>query len=236
PNHQLVVLRQDLLQALIEVGLQILVILHAVRVDERLDPQIGVPVLSIDLIPANVKVGVGEKLGHLVDELLEEFISPFLGGISNGIRSLRIDLVRTGVAGQFWISDKPRPTVAGRIELREDADAAIVRVGHKVAELALRIIHAIGSHLVQLRKALALDAKALVIGEVQVQNVQLYRRHPIHITFEHIERNEVAADVDEQDRKSTRLNSSHVKISYAVFCLKKKNKTARPSDLTKTSP
>src|SRR5690349_22954339 len=27
-----------------------------------------------------------------------------------------------------------------------------------------------------------------------------------------------------QDRKSTRLNSSHVEISYAVFCLKKKNK------------
>src|SRR5690349_22662505 len=28
----------------------------------------------------------------------------------------------------------------------------------------------------------------------------------------------------EQDRKSTRLNSSHVEISYAVFCLKKKKK------------
>src|SRR3989442_7433489 len=28
----------------------------------------------------------------------------------------------------------------------------------------------------------------------------------------------------EKDRKSTRLNSSHVRISYAVFCLKKKNK------------
>src|SRR5690606_41946495 len=28
--------------------------------------------------------------------------------------------------------------------------------------------------------------------------------------------------VGRQDRKSTRLNSSHVKISYAVFCLKKK--------------
>src|SRR5690554_318380 len=27
------------------------------------------------------------------------------------------------------------------------------------------------------------------------------------------------------DRKSTRLNSSHVRISYAVFCLKKKNST-----------
>src|SRR6266496_510861 len=29
------------------------------------------------------------------------------------------------------------------------------------------------------------------------------------------------------DRKSTRLNSSHVEISYAVFCLKKKNKGAQ---------
>src|SRR3712207_8907661 len=28
-----------------------------------------------------------------------------------------------------------------------------------------------------------------------------------------------------QDRKSTRLNSSHANISYAVFCLKKKKKT-----------
>src|SRR5690606_41777008 len=32
----------------------------------------------------------------------------------------------------------------------------------------------------------------------------------------------VAKLVEQGDRKSTRLNSSHVKISYAVFCLKKK--------------
>src|SRR2546430_13685758 len=30
-----------------------------------------------------------------------------------------------------------------------------------------------------------------------------------------------------RDRKSTRLNSSHSQISYAVFCLKKKKKTTR---------
>src|SRR3712207_8931659 len=30
---------------------------------------------------------------------------------------------------------------------------------------------------------------------------------------------------DHEDRKSTRLNSSHANISYAVFCLKKKTKT-----------
>src|SRR3984893_18207016 len=32
------------------------------------------------------------------------------------------------------------------------------------------------------------------------------------------------------DRKSTRLNSSHVAISYAVFCLKKKKTSRTPSD------
>src|SRR5207302_11410911 len=31
----------------------------------------------------------------------------------------------------------------------------------------------------------------------------------------------------QQDRKSTRLNSSHVKISYVVFCLKKKKKNKK---------
>src|SRR5438874_3624606 len=35
------------------------------------------------------------------------------------------------------------------------------------------------------------------------------------------------------DRKSTRLNSSHVEISYAVFCLKKKRKQATEPLLTK---
>src|SRR3989454_6020430 len=34
----------------------------------------------------------------------------------------------------------------------------------------------------------------------------------------------ISSASDEKDRKSTRLNSSHLVISYAVFCLKKKNK------------
>src|SRR5260221_6654673 len=34
----------------------------------------------------------------------------------------------------------------------------------------------------------------------------------------------VIAPIIAEDRKSTRLNSSHTVISYAVFCLKKKNK------------
>src|SRR2546426_2890702 len=49
--------------------------------------------------------------------------------------------------------------------------------------------------------------------------------------LEHISPENAAADAakgaaqDGADRKSTRLNSSHLVISYAVFCLKKKKKT-----------
>src|SRR2546426_7559253 len=40
---------------------------------------------------------------------------------------------------------------------------------------------------------------------------------------ESLERHAMAGRSVQQDRKSTRLNSSHLVISYAVFCLKKKN-------------
>src|SRR5256885_10986616 len=40
----------------------------------------------------------------------------------------------------------------------------------------------------------------------------------------------------DQDRKSTRLNSSHLVISYAVFCLKKKNKPFALRSRRSTAP
>src|SRR3712207_8559142 len=41
----------------------------------------------------------------------------------------------------------------------------------------------------------------------------------------------IMIDGSNRDRKSTRLNSSHANISYAVFCLKKKKITARPESV-----
>src|SRR5690349_22900728 len=49
---------------------------------------------------------------------------------------------------------------------------------------------------------------SVVVGMVGTEDIGV----PLHGAFGEIE-----------DRKSTRLNSSHVEISYAVFCLKKKN-------------
>src|SRR5207253_10444053 len=50
----------------------------------------------------------------------------------------------------------------------------------------------------------------------RVRRIEL-RHHSVNLSAHH--------SAFTSDRKSTRLNSSHVAISYAVFCLKKKKKT-----------
>src|SRR2546426_9293708 len=50
-------------------------------------------------------------------------------------------------------------------------------------------------------------------GDGVEDHPRLAALHPVHLR---------GLAVDRQDRKSTRLNSSHLVISYAVFCLKKK--------------
>src|SRR5690606_40048407 len=61
-------------------------------------------------------------------------------------------------------------------------------------------------------------------GRYGVVGVRAEQRHPA--VLDRAQRREwcAVAAAYPRDRKSTRLNSSHVKISYAVFCLKKKNK------------
>src|SRR2546426_7060919 len=47
-----------------------------------------------------------------------------------------------------------------------------------------------------------------------------------------LERTKLLGPHHELDRKSTRLNSSHLVISYAVFCLKKKKEIKRPTSVS----
>src|SRR2546426_3747042 len=54
---------------------------------------------------------------------------------------------------------------------------------------------------------------------------------PTTVVFVELEVNEH----DRGDRKSTRLNSSHLVISYAVFCLKKKNSLLRGRQIASPS-
>src|SRR5207253_6875194 len=60
----------------------------------------------------------------------------------------------------------------------------------------------------RVHRVLALHHVAVVVDEEEVRGADVPEVHPERV----------------EDRKSTRLNSSHVAISYAVFCLKKKKK------------
>src|SRR5690554_7921101 len=57
-----------------------------------------------------------------------------------------------------------------------------------------------------------------------VRVVDMMRLRPVVIRYRAENTRQVSHNVPGRDRKSTRLNSSHVRISYAVFCLKKKKK------------
>ena len=75
---------------------------------------------------------------------------------------------------------------------------ALVRVRDEIADLVLRVVHPVRTHTGQLGEFFALHTKALVVGEVPVQHVHFHRGQTIHIALEHVERNEMPADVDEQ--------------------------------------
>ena len=54
--------------------------------------------------------------------------------------------------------------MAGHVEFRHHADAAIVRVGNQVTDLFLRVVHPVGAITGQLGKNLAFRAESLIVG------------------------------------------------------------------------
>src|SRR5712691_11107362 len=88
--------------------------------------------------------------------------------------------------------------MARHLKLRDNTDAAIMGVGHELANLSLCVILPVGPCFLQPGKTLALDAETLVVIQVPVQDIHLHRCHSIEVALEHVQRNEVTADINEQ--------------------------------------
>src|SRR5688572_25389399 len=69
-----------------------------------------------------------------------------------------------------------------------------------------------------------------VPGVVASNQSSVYRPGIASIFVRNAGKYRLCSTSSELDRKSTRLNSSHSQISYAVFCLKKKKQTSNNSD------
>src|SRR5688572_32016706 len=102
-----------------------------------------------------------------------------------------------------------------------------LRIGTRGSQLALWQARAVATRL----EARGVSAELVIIktGGDRMQSAPLSEVGGKRSFVKEIEDALLAGDVDlavhsAKDRKSTRLNSSHSQISYAVFCLKKKKK------------
>src|SRR3989442_10825376 len=113
------------------------------------------------------------------------------------------------------------------------ADTKALQVLRQIFEdLGVGVEHCEHSSLATSRVATG-SFDAIVIDAADPNGLQLMSTAR-HSSENHTSLIVVLVDAREQvrellDRKSTRLNSSHVRISYAVFCLKKKKCDSAPS-------
>src|SRR5690606_5962328 len=145
--------------------------------------------------PAGVLAKLELDARKLERELLRQGIELDLGGRGSGHQRLAVGQ-RQGVAA-----------------IRSLLDTHVNQSGHVLDQLVALIPQGLGVALTGLDMRDALVEQGDVLGQtVELDN----DRHTLAAQTV-----ELGLDGGVQDRKSTRLNSSHVKTSYAVFCLKK---------------
>src|SRR2546422_8441364 len=160
---------------------------------------------SVSVFMRGASIAVTSRLApfraHARDELVGDLGAPTAGGvIGKVVGSFALPVLDDGIHDRPCRLDLVRPGEQGRIAEHAIEEQRFVRFVPGLAE-------------------------RLVVAEVHVD-----RHHP-HVHARHLDLEAqrdafVRLDPDGEhiDRKSTRLNSSHGYISYAVFCLKKKKK------------
>src|SRR5690606_39744473 len=114
-------------------------------------------------------------------------------------RSRSAETAQTDLSFFYFLMFR-RPPTSTLFPTRRSSDLTRIQVEHPVTEMVTGI-------------------------DLVAEQLRIAAGHKLRIRQEDVVLNGHAIE----DRKSTRLNSSHVKISYAVFCLKKKKKTKSTS-------
>ncbi len=164
------------------------------------DARILEPALALGLVAADMEVGIGENLPHLAYERVDELVSLLIAGVEFGAGNAKDPRQFANVFARpiLRIGENPTGAVARHVELRHHADAARAGIRHHFAHLLLRVELTRRCDLRQARKLLALRAKALVVAQVPVKDVQLGDGHSIERPLDHRDRLEVAADIDHE--------------------------------------
>ena len=129
------------------------------------------------------------------------------------------DLERLAAVAELRVCGNGRTRVSGHLDLGHDRDEAVSGVAHDLAHVVLRVEAAVGlagvaprgriarrrselavrspgADVSQLRVALDLDAPALIVGEVPVEDVELVQRQQIQVLADGFLGHEMACDVE----------------------------------------
>src|SRR6185312_16618032 len=137
---------------------------------------------------------------HLADEAVDESVDALACWIEDtGVaRPATTDRVRPRSAGVLRIADEPCARMSRHVELGHHSNATIARVCHDFADLCLRVVETVRAHALQFGITFALDANALIVGQMPVQNVELDGGHAVERALDLGYGLEVTAHVDEQ--------------------------------------
>src|SRR6266849_3678955 len=175
-------------------------VFECVTLLEGPDCGISVPQGSVNLVAAHMPVFVGEKSGHLADKFVDEPIGLFPGGIERNAITTKVmfEHIRARRAGKLRIANKPGVSVSGHIEFRHDTNASVTRVGDDLSNLRLRVVKTIRSQLVQKWERSAFHAKALVVRQMPMENIQFHNRHGVESALDNLDRLPVPRDVNHE--------------------------------------
>src|SRR5690606_13716199 len=173
-------------------------------------------VILLTALGNGIQTGFNEQFGSLDTQIT---ITPSEGGVPGGGRARH----PTETDLEALLRDAPDiataiPIVGGAALLQREGDQYRTRVTGTTADyfpITNRELTAGRSFNDQ---EVHTNAKVVVLGPNPVN--ELFGGNPANALNQEIRIGRAVLD-----RKSTRLNSSHVKISYAVFCLKKKKRT-----------
>src|SRR6185503_13799111 len=161
--HALAVLGQNRLHAAIEISLQSVIVFDLLFMHPELNAFIPVPILAVHFVAADVKILIRKERGHLAENGVESCIGGGERRIESGTLAIchaTNDMRRGHSRGKFWESDQPADRMCGDVEFGNDADAALVCVGNKLANLLLGIELPVGCQLLQPWSAAAFDAES----------------------------------------------------------------------------
>ncbi len=204
-----------------EPGLQLLDGREPALGHEGLRARARRPAGLLRLVATDADEGGGEQLHHLVEHRAEE-VDGRLAHVEDRLvdaparphRRL-VGVLRDVGHGEFRVGGDDGSRVAGQIDLGDDRDRAGCGVGDDLAEIVLRVEAAVRStvarcvprgavlalraptaHLGELREGVDLDAPTLVVGQVEVEDVQLVPCREVDEAEDVGLREEVPGDVE----------------------------------------